>query len=134
MTAHRAARAVLPFLFVAGLSAVGGCKTKVDPNAFEAGAAATPSAVDSSAAAATDEAGAPAASGSGEALAPLQTSTAKAAATAPKTGSNATTKPATDPPECVQARATCGARVMTLTSRKDCEAQRSACFNKGGHL
>lgn len=111
-----------------------GCKTKVDPGAFEGGAAATPS-VDTtpSAAAATDTDAAPAASS--EPLAPLQTGAAPhvVAPAGGGGGSHAVTKPATDPPECVQARSVCGGG---LTSRptKACQDAKFACFNKGGHL
>ena len=113
-------------LFVASA----GCKTKVDPNAFEGGAAATPSVETTpSATTADDEAGADAST----ALAPLQTSTAAPHAVAPTGGSHATTKPAVDPPECVQARSACGGG-LTVRPTKQCQDAKFACFNKGGHL
>lgn len=111
-----------------------GCKTKVDPNAFEGGAAATPS-VDAVPSAATDSDAA--ADDASTALAPLQTGGAHAVGPAVAGGSHATTKPATDPPECVQARAPeCvgNGRTRVLHPSKACEDAKFACFNKGGHL
>ncbi|MEO8875194.1 MAG: hypothetical protein ABI461_06395 [Polyangiaceae bacterium] len=115
------------------------CQKKIDPAAFEAGAApSTVAAVDSSAA--VDEAGA-AAAGSAEPLAPLETgkpaTAAHVAATGgavakPTAGSNATTRPAVDPPECANARNICNN--VSLPVRKGCKDATFACFNKGGHL
>ena len=123
------------FVVLFGIVAIG-CKTKVDPGAFDGGAAATPS-VDTtpSAAAATDTDAAPA--GSSEPLAPLQTGGATHAV-APAGGgggggSHAVTKPATDPPECVQARSICGGG-LSARPTKACQDAKFACFNKGGHL
>ena len=130
------AKIVLSSFVVVGLMAVGGCKTKVDPGAFEAGAAATPSVeATPSAAAANDTDAAPA--DSSAPLAPLQTGAAPhpvaPAGGGGGGGSHAVTKPATDPPECAQARSVCGGGLSTRPT-KACQDAKFACFNKGGHL
>lgn len=127
------AKIILSSFVVALVALAAGCKTKVDPGAFEGGAAATPSVETTPSAAATDSDAAPAASS--DTLAPLQTGAAPhpVAPTAGGGGSHAVTKPATDPPECVEARSACGGGFSSRPT-KACQNAKFACFNKGGHL
>ncbi|MGH7281504.1 MAG: hypothetical protein ACRELY_08285 [Polyangiaceae bacterium] len=127
------AKIILSSFVVVVVALAGGCKTKVDPGAFEGGAAATPSV--EATAAATDTADAEADASSD--LAPLQTGAAHSLSPAAAGGSHATTKPATDPPECVQARSPAcvgNGRTVLLHPSKACQDAKFACFNKGGHL
>ncbi len=122
--------AVLAFLAVAPSI---GCKTKVDPSAFDAGAVAVPSTEPSTAATAAVVETVDAA----EALAPLETGAAKPtaapAATAAKPKPSATAaKP--EPAECVDARSTCRTMMTTAAARKKCADATQACTAKGGHL
>lgn len=129
------AKIILSSFVVMVAVAVWGCKTKVDPGAFEGGAAATPSVEATPSASATGDADASADASSD--LAPLQTGAAHTVAPAGGGGSHTTTKPAVDPPECVQARSPeCVGRgvVRNLRPSKACVDAKNACFIKGGHL
>lgn len=125
---------VAVFVVLAAAPALG-CKTKVDPGAFDAGAAAIPSTEPSTA---TTAAAADTADAAAEALAPLETGAAKPTAaptgTAAKPKPSATAAKPADPPECVAARAACsGTGALTLAARKKCNEATAECEAKGGH-